>query len=102
MTGVVLQLMGGPLDGLFLPVTPGAATPPRQLIIFSPLNTTWSNYVDRKRRVGATDVYKIKGGAKLPIYKPTGYKAVDMHYLGAMSAEAAKTIEDMARSRRLD
>lgn len=101
MTDVVLQLIGGPLDGLFLPTTPDSKTLPHRLIIYSPSTAAWSCYTDPKRRSGPVDCYKIRAGAMLITSSPPGMTVANMHYAGPLSPEAAQSMENMARNRRL-
>jgi hypothetical protein len=96
---VMLLLMGGPLDGVYVPLTAEAKTSPSQLIAYSPSNATWTNYINVKRRTGAIDVCKIRSDVDLLAERPRGFRIVKMYYAGDASPETAKIVENMARSR---
>ena len=66
----VLALMGGPLDGVYLPANPDMDTLPTQVYVYSPECRGWSLYMseeysdeDDPPAKPTTDVYCLRRGA---------------------------------------
>ena len=83
-----MQMIGGPIDGAYLPVQPSCEQPPTQLAVWCPEIKGWCAYIDRAAGgVAIVDVYKLCDGIKLPTMCPPDTDAVSLHYNGQLSKE---------------
>lgn len=95
----VLKMLGGPLDGAYLPVQ--RDPPPTHLAVYVPENKSWVTYHDhRDDRKMAVDVYKIRATSILPTRPPPDTKPIGMCYDGVMSPEDMLAVEQLVRERQ--
>lgn len=103
-----ITLLGGGLDGGYLPVHPRYTEPPTHLAVFNPDQRGWLRYVDPNAGgVGSFDVFKIPQGVSLPMSCPEHHaKVFQFVYDGMLETHEAKEIErisrKMQRSGRVD
>ena len=101
MTPRFLSLLGGGLDGIYLPVHPRYEQPPTHLAIWNPLQQGWLRYTDPEAGgVGDFDVYKFVPGAAMPIHRPREGKIFVLVYDGMCSTGQQREIERMERQHR--
>lgn len=97
-----LQLVGGGLDGCFLPVHPRYTTAPTNLLIYNPEQGHWLSYeggeADSQRIV---DVYKIPDGVPAPSVRPVQPAEVfRLAFVGQVPPTQAKEIERLTQQRQ--
>lgn len=98
MTQVLMQMVGGPLDGALLPLHPQYEKAPTHLAVWCPDNGRWCNYANEKTGgVMVVDVYKIRMGVVLPTVRPRDAKVINMNYCGILSREDMLAVEQMRR-----
>lgn len=95
----VLKMIGGPLDGSYLPVQ--HMPPPTHLAVYVPDNKSWVTYSnERDNREMAVDVYKIRSSIELPTRPPPAAELLVLNYQGVMSKEDRLAVEQMVREQR--
>lgn len=98
MTQLLMQMLGGPLDGALLPVHPKFDKPPTHLAIWCPENGCWCSYIDEKAGgVMVVDVYKIRVGVPLPTRQPPDSTVITLDYEGILTKEDMMAVEQMRR-----
>ena len=95
----VLKMVGGPLDGGYLPVQ--HLPPPTHLAVYVPENKSWVTYNNEQdNREMAFDVYKIRSSIELPTRPPPDVAVLALNYQGIMSREDRLAVEQMVRERQ--
>lgn len=98
----ILQLVGGGLDGCFLPVHPRYVTAPTNLFIYNPEQGYWLSYVANwKSSDVVVDVYKIPDGVAAPSARPQQPAEIfRLDFVELVPPEHAQEIERMTRQRQ--
>lgn len=99
----VLALIGGPLDGVYIPVNSQTNEPPSELFVHCPEFGTWSVY--RNENVGGVascDVYVLRRGALVPLaVTPRNKEIFKLDYTRPLSPEEVVEVERIGRSHGL-
>ena len=96
-----LYLIGGPLDGMYMPANPKLKGAPSEIAIFA-RQCGWHAYHDPQGGGTAkVDVYKILSQRQDSFMRaPKGADLHEMHYTGALPQDQAQKIERMVRNQR--
>jgi len=96
-----LYLIGGPLDGIFMPANPRLEGMPTEIIIWD-RSCGWHCYQDAEGGgLAKVDVYKIVSQGNTSFMRaPKGARLHEMNYVGAVPLDKAKEIERLVREQR--
>ena len=102
---LVIALMGGPLDGVYLPVNPEMPGVPTQLYIYAAEAGAWSAYENNESYEGgppAADVYSLRRGAvNMMTSYPRGAELYRLFYVRPLTALEVAEIQKIGRKRGL-
>lgn len=91
--GTLLSLLGGPLDGIFLPLVAQANTLPGQLFVYYPEMSTWLVYRNREIAESVIDVYRLRRGGAPMVSKPKDVDVASMAYVRTLTPIEAQLVE---------
>jgi hypothetical protein len=96
-TEVMLGLVGGPLDGVCLPLSPNVDTSPTQLYVYYPDICCWSAYESDRGEGGAAtiDVYRIKRGKAVYTKIPTEVVSFRLNFTRILSKAESQHVEKL-------
>ena len=92
---VLLSLFGGPLDGIFLPLTARANSSPGQIFVYYPELSTWTVYRDPDTSEAVVDVYRLRRGGDPMVSKPKDVETVPMVYVRTLTPAEVQIIEKL-------
>jgi hypothetical protein len=91
---VMLGLVGGPLDGVCLPLNPHVNTAPAQLYVYYPDIRCWSAYEsDQGGGVVTVDVYRIRQGAAAYTKIPADAVSFRLNFTRILNRAESQRIE---------
>ena len=101
---LVIALIGGPLDGVYLPANPEMPGVPTQLFIYAAEAGSWSLYVnnDAGEDAPAVDVYSLRRGAvNMMGTCPPDAELYRLDYVRPLTQPEVAQIKKMGRERGL-
>jgi len=101
---LVIALIGGPLDGIYMPANPQMPGVPTQLFIFAEEAGAWSLYAnnDASSDAPAVDVYSLRRGAvNLMTSCPRDAELYRLEYVRPLTEPEVVEIKKMGRGRGL-
>jgi hypothetical protein len=101
---LVITLIGGPLDGIYIPVKPEMPGVPTQLYIYADEAGAWSLYANDEAspETPAVDVYSLcRGAVNLMAHKPRDAELYHLDYVRPLTAPEVAEIRKIGRNHGL-
>lgn len=101
---LVISLIGGPLDGIYIPANPEMPGVPTQLFIYAAEAGSWSLYEnkDAAAETPALDVYSLRRGAiNMMGTPPPDAELYTLDYVRPLTAPEVAQIKNIGRKHGL-